>query len=166
MAPGVGDLGRGTAVLTADGKYVLVAAASTVRLYSSVTGELVLSLNGHRAAVTAISLDHASNDKVSGVQFTQPVHPKPVVHWCRLCTKSFKMGIQTHELSLQVYSASQDGTVKHWNYASGQLLQSFTVGDPIHSMVRLSVQASCEMSWYSASMSAAATCPVRHWWAH
>lgn len=97
MVRGVGDLGRGTALLTADGKYILVAAASAVRLYSSVTGELVLSLNGHKAAVTALSLDHASKEKV--------------------------------------YSASQDGTVKHWNYASGQLLQSFTVGDPVHSMV-------------------------------
>lgn len=82
MVRGVGDLGRGTALLTADGKYILVAAASAVRLYSSVTGELVLSLNGHKAAVTALSLDHASKEKVYEVQLRQPLYPKSFAQWC------------------------------------------------------------------------------------
>ena len=38
---------------------------------------------------------------------------------------------------LQIYSASLDGTVKHWDYTSGKLLQSFTVDNPIQSMVRV-----------------------------
>ena len=64
MVNGGGAWGRGSALLTADGKYVLVAVASNVRLYSSASGEFVTSLNGHAADVTAVVLDHASNDKV------------------------------------------------------------------------------------------------------
>lgn len=64
MVCGGGAWGRGIALLTADGKYILVAAASNVRLYSSATAEFVTSLNGHKADVTAIVLDHTSSDKV------------------------------------------------------------------------------------------------------
>lgn len=64
MVYGGGAWGHGTALLTADGKYILVAAASNIRLYSSVTGEFVTSLNGHKADVTSVVLDHTSNDKV------------------------------------------------------------------------------------------------------
>ena len=67
MVYGGGAWVRGTALLTADGKYILVAAASAVRLYSSATGALVTSLNGHKGEVTAVVLDHASNDKVPQV---------------------------------------------------------------------------------------------------
>lgn len=44
---------------------------------------------------------------------------------------------EMHFVYLQIYSASLDGTVKHWDYTSGQLLQSFTVDNPIQSMVRV-----------------------------
>lgn len=71
MVYGGGAWGRGTALLTADGKYILVAAASDVRLYSFATGEFVTSLNGHKADVTAVVLDHASTDKVSSACGTQ-----------------------------------------------------------------------------------------------
>lgn len=64
MIHGGGAFGHGTVLLSADGKYILVAAASAVRLYSSVTGDLVSSLSGHKRDVTAIVLDHDSNDKV------------------------------------------------------------------------------------------------------
>lgn len=59
-----GAFGHGGVLLSADGKHVVVAAASTVRLYSSATGKLVSSLSGHKRHVTAVVLDHASNDKV------------------------------------------------------------------------------------------------------
>lgn len=64
MVCGGGAWGRGSALLTADGKYVLVAVAYNIRLYSSASGEFVTSLNGHAADVTAVVLDHASDDKV------------------------------------------------------------------------------------------------------
>ena len=51
-------------VLSPDGKYLLVAAASSVRVYSSVTAEIVLNLYGHTQDVTAIVLQHSSNDLV------------------------------------------------------------------------------------------------------
>ena len=59
-------LNQSASVLSSDGKYVLVAAASSVRVYSSVTAEIVLSLNGHTQEVTAVVLDHANNDLVGG----------------------------------------------------------------------------------------------------
>ena len=57
-------MNQSASVLSSDGKYVLVAAASSVRVYSSVTAEIVLSLNGHTQEVTAVELDHGSNDLV------------------------------------------------------------------------------------------------------
>ncbi|KAL0052292.1 hypothetical protein WJX82_011440 [Trebouxia sp. C0006] len=90
-------MNRCASVLSPDGKYLLVAAASSVRVYSSVTAEIVHSLYGHTQEVTAIVLHHGSNDLV--------------------------------------YTASMDGAVKHWNFMSGQLLKSMTVGDPVVSMV-------------------------------
>jgi len=35
-----------------------------------------------------------------------------------------------------------DGAVKHWNFMSGQLLKSMTVGDPVVSMVGTDWEAS------------------------
>ena len=61
-----GTVNQSASVLSSDGKYVLVAAASSVRVYSSVTAEIVLSLNGHTQEVTAVVLDHADNDLVGG----------------------------------------------------------------------------------------------------
>ncbi|KAL0020828.1 hypothetical protein WJX79_004301 [Trebouxia sp. C0005] len=90
-------MNRCSSVLSPDGKYLLVAAASSVRVYSSITAEIALNLYGHTQEVTAIVLDHSNSDLV--------------------------------------YTASMDGTVKHWNFMSGQLLKSMTVGDPVASMV-------------------------------
>lgn len=64
MVHGGGAFGHGTVLLSADGKYVLVAAASAVRLYSSFTGDLISSLSGHKRDITAIVLDDDSNNKV------------------------------------------------------------------------------------------------------
>lgn len=64
MVSGGGALNRSASLLSADGKYILVAAASSVRLYSSVTAEIVHTLDGHTQEVTAVVLDHASDDKV------------------------------------------------------------------------------------------------------
>ena len=136
MVYGGGAWGRGTALLTADGKYILVAAASNVRLYSSATGEFVTSLNGHKADVTAVVLDHASNDKVfttCGAHFCR----WPSLHSSSLLYVTCGTDSVVHLVYLQIYSASLDGTVKHWDYTSGQLLQSFTVDNPIQSMVRV-----------------------------
>ncbi len=61
---GRGAMNRCASVLSPDGKYLLVAAASSVRVYSSVTAEIVHSLYGHTQEVTAIVLHHGSNDLV------------------------------------------------------------------------------------------------------
>ena len=144
MVLGGGPLGRSTAVLTADGKYFLVAAASTVRLYSSVTGERVLSLNGHKAEVTAIVPDHASVEKVP--VFSVFWHAL-LLQYTSVSANLLRTSHVTQLLCLQVYTASLDGTIKHWSHASGQLLQSFIVGDPIQSMVRLHLQTSHEQQY-------------------
>ena len=64
MVSGGGPLNQSSAILSPDGKYVLVAAASSVKLCSSVTGEVVNSLRGHLQDVTAIVLDSADETKV------------------------------------------------------------------------------------------------------
>ena len=64
MVYGGGAFGHGIVLLSADGKYVLVAAASSVRLYSSFTGEFVSSLSGHTRDVTAVVLVHESVNQV------------------------------------------------------------------------------------------------------
>jgi WD40 repeat protein len=40
-------------------------------------------------------------------------------------------------MALQVYSASFDGTVRLWDFSGGKLLNTFTVGAPIKSLVSL-----------------------------
>lgn len=64
-----GAMNRCASVLSPDGKYLLVAAASSVRVYSSVTAEIVLSLYGHTQEVTAIVLHHGSNDLVCSLPY-------------------------------------------------------------------------------------------------
>lgn len=65
MVAGGGLLNQSTAVLTPDGKFILVAAAASVRLCSSVTGETVHTLTGHTKDVTALVLDPADETKVT-----------------------------------------------------------------------------------------------------
>lgn len=67
MVSGGGPLNRSTAVVSPDGKYILVAAASSVKLCSAVTGETVNSLRGHSQDVTAIVLDPKDENKVTCV---------------------------------------------------------------------------------------------------
>jgi len=64
MVNGGGPLNRCAPVLSPEGKYILVAAASSVRLYSSVTASIVHSLNGHTQEVTAVVLDNDSKEQV------------------------------------------------------------------------------------------------------
>jgi hypothetical protein len=52
--------------LTADGKHVLVVAGNDVRLYSAVSGDQLLTLSGHTAAVTAVVLDPKDGAQVGG----------------------------------------------------------------------------------------------------
>ena len=44
-----------------------------------------------------------------------------------------------------MYTASMDGTVKQWNFVSGQLLKSMTIGDPVASMVGTDCEVSCAL---------------------
>ena len=64
MPNGRGAMNRCSSVLSPDGKYLLVAAASSVRVYSSITAEIALNLYGHTQEVTAIVLDHSNSDLV------------------------------------------------------------------------------------------------------
>ena len=65
-----GRLNRSPSVPTPEGKYILVAAASSVRLYSAVTGVKVHTLIGHTREVTAVVPDHANTDTVGEKEST------------------------------------------------------------------------------------------------
>jgi len=85
MPNGGGAMNRCSSVLSPDGKYLLVAAASSVRVYSSVTAEIVHSLYGHTQEVTAIVLHHGSNDLVCLMPYKpQPCSKHTCINACAL----------------------------------------------------------------------------------
>ena len=65
MVAGGGLLNQSTAVATPDGKFIVVAAAASVQLRSSVTGETVHTMTGHTQDVTALVLDPSDETKVT-----------------------------------------------------------------------------------------------------
>lgn len=83
MVSGGGPLNLSPAVLTPDGKCILVAAASSVKLCSAVTGEVVSNLRGHTQDVTATVLDPADDMKVMYTVFVSNNHTL----YLQLCTK-------------------------------------------------------------------------------
>ena len=59
-----------------------------------------------------------------------------------------------------------DGTVKHWNFMSGQLLKSMTAGDPVASMVGTNWEASSVLlSAYSFQPKMSHNLPAPHLYA-
>lgn len=54
---------------------------------------------------------------------------------CKCCMRSLRLTWRCHT---QVYSASLDGTVRHWEVSEGKLLKTFAVNAPIKSLVSLS----------------------------
>ena len=64
MVNGGGALIHCPSLLSADGKYIIVAASASVRLHSAVTAEPVQILHGHLQDVTSIVLDDSSDNKV------------------------------------------------------------------------------------------------------
>lgn len=111
MATGGGQLVNHPPVPTPDGKRCLICSGTTIRVHSVSTGEQLLILQGHSAPVTAI-----------------------VVEGFRLGGDLVESGQGAGDLS-QAWSASLDGTIKHWDYVRGSLLRTVTVGYPIKSMV-------------------------------
>lgn len=59
-----GSLNTASATVSADGANIFVPSATAVRMYSSLTGDRVLELQGHAADVTAICVDPANTEQV------------------------------------------------------------------------------------------------------
>ncbi|GAQ80570.1 WD40 repeat protein [Klebsormidium nitens] len=111
MATGGGRLVSHPPVPSPDGKRCLICSGTTIRVHSVATGEQLLILQGHSAAVTAI-----------------------VIEGFKLGGNLVEGGQGAGELS-QAWSASLDGTIRQWDYVRGSMLRTVTVGYPIKSMV-------------------------------
>ncbi|TKY54560.1 WD repeat-containing protein 75 [Spatholobus suberectus] len=82
-----------------DGKRLLVCSGSTVSVFSTATGSLVSSLEGHTAPITALVVVPAST----------------VLCYC--------------------WTASVDGTIRHWDYSVPECVKIIDLHFPIFSMV-------------------------------
>ncbi|RDX65834.1 WD repeat-containing protein 75, partial [Mucuna pruriens] len=84
---------------SSDGKRVLVCSGSTVSVFSTATGSLVSSLEGHTAPVTALVVVPAST----------------FLCYC--------------------WTASLDGTIRHWDYSLPECVKIIDLHFPVFSMV-------------------------------
>ena len=123
MVRGGGHLCSRPVISSADGKYLFVAVAEAVRVFSTVTGLLVSALKGHLAYVTAC-VPNPRND-------TQVGHAGLRAHrrWQQGC-------LPQSGWTAQVYTASQDGCVILWDFAEGEVAKEYKTGLHIAHMVR------------------------------
>ena len=82
-----------------DGKRLLACSGSTVSIFSTATGSLVSSLEGHTAAVTAVVVIPSSTG----------------LSYC--------------------WTASVDGTIRHWDFSVPECVKIIDLCLPIFSMV-------------------------------
>lgn len=119
------------AIASKDGKYILTASAAAVRIYSTATAELIGDLRGHTADVTAVTLDPHSSKKVMLATASSRA----------LSSDGHTLYIETLLAAMQVYSASNDGTVRLWDISEASEMKKFEIGAPVKSLVsRLTVK--------------------------
>jgi NET1-associated nuclear protein 1 (U3 small nucleolar RNA-associated protein 17) len=102
-----GFLTRRPACFSPDGRLIYVPVSTDIRVYSALSGEHVGTLRGHQGEVTAVVLD-PSAAAVGAPATGAPTAP-------------------TRTTTTRLYSASADGTLRHWDAATGECLAVHTV---------------------------------------
>ena len=119
MVQGGGFLCSRPVLSSADGRYLFAATAQTIRVYSTVTGLLVSTLRGHKAQITACVHNPRNN-----AQALPPL-------------RNLLLPADIDRLYfVQIYSASQDGTIILWDFAEVEVAKTYETGLQIAQMVR------------------------------
>ncbi|KDQ14448.1 hypothetical protein BOTBODRAFT_32576 [Botryobasidium botryosum FD-172 SS1] len=104
------DVSRHPAVFTRDSKYFFVAASTSVKIYSAVTGKIVSTLSLSAATSTADPSKKGGHTDLITSIVLNPHNP------------------------FQLFTASLDGCIKVWDYVDGVLLRTIDVGKPLSYM--------------------------------
>jgi NET1-associated nuclear protein 1 (U3 small nucleolar RNA-associated protein 17) len=106
-----GFLTRRPACFSPDGRLIYVPVSTDIRVYSALSGEHVGTLRGHKGDVTAVVLDPsaaAAGAAAAARPAAGAATPTPPT--------------TTTTAATRLYSASADGTLRHWDAATGECL--------------------------------------------
>lgn len=148
---GGGSISRRQLMFSDDGKLLILACGSALRLYSTATGEPVASLAGHTADITCVTSDPKSPKQVhrfaerrcgrqrSGHRAESPrgcadVSGAAVVNTARPSASHAHADAPRVSTS-QVYTSSIDGSIRLWDYEARKCVRVLSVREAIQHVV-------------------------------